>query len=121
MLNTFLVPELRRIERLETTWFQQGGATAHGANIRLRQQFLGWLISRFGDIHWPSSLWGYLKEKVFSSRKETIAELQASISDEIAAIPRDMLAHVMDSVLFWLHSCEVNEGGHLLNVIFKKW
>ena len=54
---------------------QQDGATAHTANISmnsLRQQFPGRLISRFGDIHWPSRspdlpvldffLWGYLKK-----------------------------------------------------------
>ena len=117
MLYTYLVPELRRIERLETTWLQQDGATAHTANISingLRQQFSGRLISRFGDIHWPSRsprlsvldffLWGNLKDKVFSTRKETIAQLEASIHDEIAAIPRDLLAHVMNSFPSRLYS-----------------
>ena len=82
MLNAFLVPQLGRIEHLETSWFQRDGATAHTANIsmdRLRQQFPSQLISRFGDIHWPSRypdlsnidffLRGYLKEKIFSTRK----------------------------------------------------
>ena len=77
-------------------------------------QIPGFISSRFLFL-------GYLKEKVFSIRKETIAELQASIHDEIAAIPLDMLAHVIDIFLSRLHSCEVNEGGHLLDVIFKKW
>ena len=112
MLNSFLVPELRRIECLETIWFQQDGTTVHTANISmngLRQHFPGRLISHFGDINWPSRSpdlsvldffpWGYLKEKVFSIHKETIAELQTSIHNEIVAIPRDMLAHVMDSFL----------------------
>ncbi|PSN49514.1 hypothetical protein C0J52_18947 [Blattella germanica] len=133
MINTFLVPELRRMGHLDTTWFQQDGATAHTAinNMnRLRQLFPRRLISRFGDIQWPSRspdlsapdffLWGYLKKKVFSTRKETLAELRASIRNEIAAIPRDMLASVMDSFLSRLHCCEVNEGGHLLDVIFRK-
>ena len=134
LLYTFLVSELRRIERLETTGFQQDGATAHTTNIEwtdLQQQFPGWLISRFGDSNWPSRfpdlsvldffLWGYLKEKVFSTRKETFAELQTSIHDEIAEIPRDMLANVMDSFLSRLDSCEENRRGNLPDVVFKKW
>ncbi|KAJ4438346.1 hypothetical protein ANN_14288 [Periplaneta americana] len=52
ILNTFLVPELRR-----TYGSKQDGATAHTANIsmnRLRQLFPGRLISRFCDVQWPS-------------------------------------------------------------------
>ena len=59
-----------------------------------------------------------LSQEVFSTRKETIAELQASIYDEIGAIPRDMLVHVMDSFLSRLHSYEVNEGEHLQDVSY---
>ncbi|KAJ4451719.1 hypothetical protein ANN_03189 [Periplaneta americana] len=56
-------------------------------------------------------LWDYLKEKVYFTRKETIAELQVSIYDEISVISRDMLARVMDSFLSRLHiNCELNEG-----------
>ena len=48
---------IEKTERLETTWFQQDGATAHTVNTsmnRLRQQFPEKLVSRFGDIHWSS-------------------------------------------------------------------
>ncbi|PSN46883.1 hypothetical protein C0J52_17572 [Blattella germanica] len=34
--------------------------------------------------------------------------------------PENIIASVMDSFLSRLHSCEVNEGGHLLDVIFRK-
>jgi hypothetical protein len=58
------------------------------------------LISRFGDLTWPSRspgltapdyfLWGYLKEKVFANRLHTIEELKTAIHREIRAIPRHM-------------------------------
>jgi hypothetical protein len=39
-------------------WFQQDGATAHMTWLSmntLRAAFPGWLLSRFGDIQWPSN------------------------------------------------------------------
>jgi hypothetical protein len=56
----------------------QVGATAHTARLSmntLRAAFPGRLLSRFGDIQWPSNsldltaadfLWGYLKAQVFA-------------------------------------------------------
>ena len=115
--NTFLVPELRMIECLQTTWFQQDGATAHTANIsknRLQQLFPGRLISPFGDIHWPSRspdlsvldffFFGATSRKSFPLIRRQL-RIQASIHDEIAAIPCNILAPVMVSFLSRLHSC----------------
>ena len=39
-------------------WFQQDGATAHTIRLSmntLRAAFPGRLLSRFGDIEWPSN------------------------------------------------------------------
>ena len=56
MLNEYFLPELHRLQ-LTDMWMQQDGATSHTARISmatLRRQFPGRLISRFGDVHWPS-------------------------------------------------------------------
>ena len=56
MLNTFFLSELQRLN-LKDMWMQQDGATSHTARLSmttLRENFSGCLISRFGDIHWPS-------------------------------------------------------------------
>ena len=59
MLETFLLPEMRRRNwNMATAWFQQDGATAHTARLSmntLRAAFPGRLLSRFGDIQWPSN------------------------------------------------------------------
>ena len=45
------------IENRVGMWFQQDGATAHTARESmqlLRQRFNRRIISRFGDVNWPS-------------------------------------------------------------------
>ena len=58
MINNFFLSELRRKRiSIRRGWFQQNGATAHSARASkdvIRHLFPGCLISRFGDIHWPS-------------------------------------------------------------------
>jgi DNA-directed RNA polymerase len=54
MINEFLPPSL---PPNQTLWFQQDGATAHKAVISiaaLRRFFPQRVISRFGDVPWPS-------------------------------------------------------------------
>ena len=59
MLETFFLPEIcRRNWNMARAWFQQDGATAHTARLSmntLRSAFPRRLLSRFGDIHWPSN------------------------------------------------------------------
>ena len=59
MLETFFLLEMRRRNwNMVTAWFQQDGATAHTARLSmntLRAAFPGRLLSRFGDIQWPSN------------------------------------------------------------------
>ena len=65
----------------------------------------GHVISRFGDVPWrPCSthlstcdliFWGYLKTKVYNSKLRTIQELKWSISQELEAVPIEMLKKTM--------------------------
>lgn len=132
MLETFFVPEARRIG-LHNIMFQQDGATAHTA-LRsmdtLRRLFPGRLISRFGDIHWPARspdlsapdffLWGFLKSNVYKNRPQTLQELKLAIEEEIRNIDVDVLRRVMLNFVNRLQHCIVSNGDHLKDVIFKK-
>ena len=54
MLRNFLWPAIENRVRM---WFQQDGATPDTARESmqlLRERFNGRIISRFGDINWPS-------------------------------------------------------------------
>lgn len=131
MLRVFLRPELRRLGQ-NHIWFQQDGATAHTARqtrILLQEMFPGRLISKFGDITWPANspdltapdffLWGYLKEKVYERRPNTIQELKIRILEEINNIGAELLKRVMQNFRCRLQKCIDNQGSHLKDVIFK--
>ena len=73
MLQDFFIPRLQGLPVHKTTYFQQDGATSHTAKAAvniLRPFFPGHLISRYGDIAWPTRspdlsvcdfyLWGYI-------------------------------------------------------------
>ena len=100
MLETFFLPEMRcRNWNMARAWFQQDGATAHTARLSmntLHVAFPGRLLSRFGDIQWPSNspdlsaadffLWGYLKAQVFTHILTDINSLKNSVHQEIANV-----------------------------------
>ena len=92
-------------------FFQQDGATAHMARLSmntLRAAFPGRLLSRFGDIQWPSNspdltaadffLWGYFKAQVFTHTLPDINSLKNAIRQETVIVTQDTLRRVMASV-----------------------
>lgn len=114
-------------------WFQQDGATAHTATASMlvvRGMFPQHVISRFGDIPWPSRspdltvcdyfLWGYLKSKVYINKPRNIQELKDSIRQEIATVGEEMLGRAMQNFEERLQECVQKEGRHLTDVMFRK-
>ena len=95
----------------------------------LQNIFQDRIISRSCEINWPPRspdltspdffLWGYLKEKVFVNKPQTINDLKRNIEDQIRAISLKMLSNVMQSVLDRAIQCETKNGGHLKDIIFK--
>lgn len=56
MVTNFLWSRLERMD-LQDIWFQQDGATAHTSRktiTLLQRKFSGCVISRNGDVNWPS-------------------------------------------------------------------
>lgn len=131
MLQTFVQPKLQQLNG--EVWFQQDGATAHTARASmsvLNQMFPGRIISQRGDLPWPPRspdlapcdffLWGYLKEKVYTNRPQTTDALKAAIRTEMARIPPEMTARVMQNFRNRLTRCIANDGRHLEDIIFHK-
>ena len=133
MLIIFFIPELQRLGLIsKQLWMQQDGATSHTAHLpmaTLRQHFPGRLISRFGDIHWPSRspdltppdyfLWGYLKDRVYRNKPQTLQQLKENIRREVAVISNALLHCVMRSMFERAEECCRRSGEHLSDVIFK--
>ncbi|KAJ4434519.1 hypothetical protein ANN_23081 [Periplaneta americana] len=123
---------VRRNWNIQRLWFQQDGATSHTARSSmntLRAAFPGRLISRLGDIQWPSVspdltapdffLWGYLKSKVYGRILHDIEDLKTAIREEIADVTPETLRRVMAGVQGRLQQCIDANGGHLKDIIFK--
>jgi len=131
MLETFLRPKLDDVDT-EDVWFQQDGATAHTArrSLRvLREMFPRRLISLGGDMEWPARssdlspcdffLWGYLKEKVFKHRPQSLEDLKERIQQEIDSILPELTRRVMKNFRERLHQCVANDGRHMSDLILK--
>jgi len=134
MLQSFVAPALNNFQQLHEAWFQQDGATSHTAKqsmAAVQELFGNRVISRFGDIPWPPRspdlsvcdffLWGYLKNRVYTTRPRTMDELKQRIQDEIRGIPTEMLLQAMGNLNGRLKECICTGGRHLQDVIFRHW
>lgn len=107
----------------------QDGATPHtsaGSLDFLNYYFDDRIISRkyierFGyGLSWPPYspdltpcdffLWGYLKDRVYANRPNTIADLQRNIRNEVNAIPQDMLGRMMNNFRKRLYAVRAADG-----------
>lgn len=83
-------------ERFDGIWWFQDGAPAHGSlAIRrlLREKFQDRIVALHHPVEWPPRspdltpldffLWGYLKEKVFSTPPQDLPTLRRRIVDEV--------------------------------------
>lgn len=117
-LDELPLEQFRKIE-----WFQQDGAPAHNAHVvseYLNQQFPGRWIGNSGPVLWPARspdltpldffLWGYLKDKVYSTVYETIEDLEEAVRGEAAALTPRHIRTAIDSVSNRCHSCLQNNG-----------
>jgi hypothetical protein len=110
---------------LWTTVFHQHGATTHTAPLSMNilpAALPRRLLSRFGDIQWPSSspdltavdfLWGYLKAQVFTHTLPDTNSLKNAIRQEIAHVTQDTVRDVMTIVPGRWQQCLDCHGGHL--------
>ena len=112
-------------------WFQQDGTTAHTARATiklLRQTFGHRIISRNTEILWPPRspdltppdyfLWGYLKERVYINKPQTIQQLKDKISAEIRGLQPELKITVMANAIERERLCKAGNGGHLRRIIF---
>lgn len=130
VINDFLLPELEE-RGLVNMWFQQDGATAHAARATMeivKEAFPGRVISRFGDLAYPSRspdltapdffLWGYLKSRVYVNKPQTIAVLKENIRQECRELSPEILRKVMGNAIKRAQMCINTGGSHLPDIIF---
>ncbi|KAJ4431571.1 hypothetical protein ANN_20170 [Periplaneta americana] len=117
---------LRRLSQ-ETGYFQQDGATCHTSNESME------LIGSFFDDRiisrnvWPPRspdlttpdffLWGYLKDRVYATRPQTLDDLKHNITQEIQAIDNRVLQRVASNMERRVELCLMQDGGHFQHLL----
>lgn len=131
MIRDFFVPKIRKLRKLSKWSYMQDGARPHRTfevfDI-LKEHFNGRLIaldskSYTGNgIDWPPYspdlnpldffLWGYLKDKIYKGKPETLLDVEKAVRSEIRKIKPDLLKRVIDSFRNRLYKIIVTEGAH---------
>jgi len=118
-----------------STWSKTFGHTSHKShrernNNSLNRLFPQKLISRHGDVNCPPRspdltipdffLWGYINEKVYINKPNTISQLKRNIQEEIRQINGNTLTKATENVEKRLEMCCRENGRHLTEIVFHK-
>ena len=130
MLENYLHPILVKKRIVRRIIFQQDGAPAHyDLDVRswLNKKFPGKWIGRRGPIEWaPRSpdltpldffLWGYVKQRVYSTPVPNMSELKSRITESIQLIEPDILQSVFQNLEKRLHLVIENNGKHIEHLL----
>ena len=131
MLQNKFLPAFRALlnaEEQNVFYFQQDGCPAHYSLVArawLDANFANRWIGRRGPLQWPARspdlappdffLWGYLKDKIFTStRPATMMQLQDAIRHYCAIVndDKDLLASVMVNWNKRIQMCTRHGGSH---------
>ena len=64
-------------------------------------------------------LWRFLKCKIYANKPKTIEELKNYIRGDVAEISPETLVNVMENAKKRARFCLSNDGGHLIDAVFK--
>ncbi|XP_076308564.1 uncharacterized protein LOC143223979 [Tachypleus tridentatus] len=123
MLQEFAMPHIQEQFGEEECFFQQDGTPPHfhrdvraylDASMPVR-----WIGQR-GSVEFPARspdltpmdffLWGFLKDKVHSTKRATIDELRVAIEEQCALIPDEMVFDVCTSISSRYEMCLEQNG-----------
>ena len=112
-------------------WFQQDGATSHTARVTidlLKGKFGERVISRNGPVEWPPHscdltpldffLWGPIKALVNANKPATLDDLKDNIQREIANVPVEMCASVVENWVQRIDRCKRDRGCRITDIEF---
>jgi hypothetical protein len=107
-------------------WFLHDGAGPHFARAvrnELDDMFPEQWIGRGGPTHWPArspdltpldfSIWGYVKEQVYTHPIATPQELQMRIRFAVGGITPNIIASIRDAWSHRLEMCTIVSGGYI--------
>ena len=130
MLEDYLWLELDELD-INDMWFQQDGATSHTARVTidlLKGKFGERVTSRNGPVEWPPLscdltpldffLWGHIKSLVYANKPATVDDLKDNNEREIANVPVEMCARVVENWVQRIDRCKRAPNGHITDIEF---
>ena len=130
MLQEFFIPEVRKMKKMRSIVFHQDGASPHfAADVRhfLDKTFPERWIGRGGPIRWAPRLsdltpldfflLGHLKNVVYLSPCEDLAELKSRIHDEIKSVSQKTLYDVFSNISKRMNLCVSADGVHFQHLL----
>lgn len=125
MLQTFAVPEMKRLRRFSKTVFMHDGAPCHWANTTkcfLNTKFENRWIGNNGPFHWaPRSpdltpmdfyFWGHIKAMVQKQAPTNVQDLKEAIRQAFGQVSRNNLDSAFRSFEKRLDLCVSVNGSH---------
>lgn len=133
MLLQVVFPAIARIYQLyggvfDGVWWFQDGAPAHrtiAVRQLLRERFENRVVALHHGVEWPPRspdltpcdffLWGYLKQKVFSTQVQNLQELRRKIVDETNTLRenRNFIRRSIQQMVIRADRCIEKNGGHV--------
>ena len=134
VINNDVVPQLEQYFRRQiggvfrNLWWVQDGAQAHrliAVRDRLRELFGHRVIALYEDVEWPPRspdlipcdffLWGYLKNKVYTSPPNDLNDFQNRIQNEVDALRNDpaLIRRTFHAMRRRCELCIKRDGGHV--------
>lgn len=125
MLESHVIPELKRMRKLSSTYFMQDGAPPHFATkVRnfLLNQFNGRLISRGCNNQWPPRspdlnpldywFWGWIKGEIYHHQKpQSLQQLKLRIIEICQKLTPQQLGAAVRNLHIRLQKVLDNDGG----------
>ena len=124
MLAHYATPQLEQFQ--PRVLFQQDGAPPHwGLVVRnfLDATFPNRWIGRDGPTNWPPRspditpldffLWGYVKDKVYSTPVADVETLKERITAALATVTTDILENTWREIEFRLDVLRATKGAHV--------
>ncbi len=127
MLQDFFWRRFSQIKNREKYYFMQDGAPPHR-----KTEIQSWLKERFGDKFidsktWPPrssdlnpcdfSLWGYLKQRVYNPKPESLDQLKENIRKEIKIFAKSNLSAHFLNLEKRLALVKQENGGHIEHLL----
>jgi hypothetical protein len=113
-------------EEILFAWLQQDNAPAHTSRFTLRQLDMYFGDRIIGKGLWPPRspdlsppdffLWGFLKDRVYANKPNTLEQLKANISLALTSLQPHILEKVCASAVQRAQMCSMLGGKHFQHI-----